>query len=129
MVLIDSSVWVSYFNGELTPETIQLDSLVGEELICVGDLILAEVLQGFRHDHHFQQARTLLLSLEFVNLLGKSIALRSAQHFRQLRKAGITVRKTNDCIIATWCIEHGVPLLQADRDFLPFHEYLGLQLL
>lgn len=129
MVLVDSSVWISFFNGEPTSESDRLDALLGEELICVGDLILAEVLQGFRQDQHFRQARDLLLSLEFIHLLGKSIALRSAQYYRRLRKDGITVRKTNDCIIATWCIEHSVPLLQADRDFLPFYEHLGLQLL
>ncbi len=129
MVLVDSSVWIAYFNGESTPQANQLDTLLGRELVAVGDLMLVEVLQGFRKDSDYRKARELMLSLSVVNLLDTDIALKSAQHYRQLRSEAVTVRRTADCIIATWCIEHGVPLLQADRDFLPFEQHLGLQLL
>lgn len=128
MVLVDSSVWIAYFNGLPSVETERLDALLGQELLSVGDLILAEVLQGFRNDSDFHTARDLLLSLDVVNLLDTTIALRSAENYRHLRRLGATVRKTTDCIIASWCIEHSIPLLQADRDFLPFHQHLGLQL-
>ena len=127
MFVVDSSVWIDYFNGRPTRETDYLDNALGREPVAVGDLMLVEVLQGFRRDRDFQTARQLLLSLEVVPLLGTAIALKSAENFRSLRKAGVTVRKTTDCIIATWCIETGMPLLHSDRDFRPFEQHLGLQ--
>ena len=127
MFLVDSSVWIDYFNGRKTAETDTLDAALGEELVCVGDIMLAEVLQGFRSDRHHQIARDLLLSLDVMELLDTSIALKSAEHYRYLRSKGATVRKTTDCIIATWCIEKGIPLLHCDKDFQPFHQHLGLK--
>lgn len=127
MLLVDSSVWIDYFNGRSSAETAALDALLGKEPILVGDLMLAEVLQGFRSDRHYRIARDLLLSLDVVNLVDTSIALQSARNFRRLRRAGVTVRKTVDCIIATWCITHGVALLHCDRDFEVFEEHLGLR--
>lgn len=127
MFLVDSSVWIDYFNGKSTPETEMLDVSLGKEPVAVGDIMLAEVLQGFRSDRHYRTARDLLLSLDIVNMLNTSIALQSAENYRKLRRKGATVRKTTDCIIATWCIEHGLPLLHCDKDFRPFHDHLGLQ--
>ena len=127
MLLVDSSVWIDYFNGKPTAQTDTLDDFLGKELITVGDLMLAEVLQGFRSDRHYRKARTLLLSLDLVNMLDTSIALQSAENYRKLRRIGATVRKTTDCIIATWCIENGLPLLHCDKDFQPFHDHLGLE--
>ena len=127
MVLVDSSVWIDYFNGRRTPETDYLDSALGREAIAVGDLMLAEVLQGFRSDRDFRRAKELMLALDQVRLLSTSIALKSVENFRRLRKAGVTVRKTTDCIIATWCIETGIPLLFSDRDFRPFQSHLALR--
>ena len=127
MLLVDSSVWIDYFNGRSTPETDRLDAYLGKELISVGDLMLAEVLQGFRSDRQYREARGLLLSLDLVNMLNTSIALKSAENHRKLRRKGATVRKTTDCIIATWCIENAVPLLHCDKDFQPFHDHLGLR--
>ena len=127
MVVVDSSVWIDYFTGNETPETNYLDSLLGQELIAIGDLVLAEVLQGFRADKDFSKARDLLLSLHVVNMLDTTIALKSAANFRSLRKMGLTVRKTVDSIIATYCIENRLPLLHADKDFQPFHQHLGLK--
>jgi predicted nucleic acid-binding protein len=127
MFLVDSSVWIDYFNGRQTRETDCLDAALGREPVAVGDLMLAEVLQGFRRDRDFRIAKQLMRSLDQVDLVGAGMALKSAENFRRLRKRGITVRKTTDCIIATWCIEKGVPLLFSDRDFRPFQKHLSLQ--
>ena len=127
MIVVDSSVWIDYFTGNDTPEADHLDSLLGQELIAIGDLVLAEVLQGFRTDQDFRKARDLLLSLHVVNMLDTTIALKSAANFRALRKMGLTVRKTVDSIIATYCIENRLPLLHSDKDFQPFHQHLGLK--
>lgn len=127
MILVDSSVWVDYFTGKHTPATDRLDLLLGNELVAIGDLMLTEVLQGFRADRDYRQARKMLLSLTVLNILDTTIALKSAANFRALRKRGITVRKTIDSIIATYCIENGLPLLHSDKDFEPFHKHLGLK--
>ena len=101
--------------------------MLGTEPIAIGDLILTEVLQGFRRDADFARAKELLLSLTFFNMLGVENAIRSAEHFRALRKRGITIRKTADVIIATFCIAEGHSLLFSDKDFFPFVEQLGLR--
>ncbi len=127
MVLVDSSVWVDYFNGRVTRETDFLDALLGTEPVAIGDLILAEVLQGFRSDADYEAAREMLASLTTYDLLGAGLAVKTADNYRALRKRGITVRKTADAIIATFCMERGIPLLYSDRDFDPFVEHLGLK--
>jgi hypothetical protein len=127
MIMVDSSVWIDYFSGKDTSGAEKLDSLLGDELIAIGDLILVEVLQGFRTDKDFRQAKQLLLSLTVVNILDTTIALKSAANFRTLRKKGIIVRKTIDTIIATYCIENNLPLLHSDKDFQPFHQHLKLK--
>ena len=127
MILVDSSVWIDFFRGVATPEAEKLDSLLGTELVATGDLILAEVLQGFTHDRDFNQARKLLTSLVIVDLAGQAVAIRAAANFRALRSLGISVRKTIDTLIATHCIENRLALLYSDRDFDPFVEHLGLR--
>ena len=127
MVLVDSSVWVDYFNGVATPAAQKLDELLELEPLAVGDVILTEVLQGFRHDRDYRTARELLTSLTVVEMLGQELAIRSADNFRRLGKLGVTVRKTIDVIIATGCIEKKLSLLYSDRDFDPFCEHLGLR--
>jgi predicted nucleic acid-binding protein len=127
VILVDSSVWVDYFRGAATPQTETLDSLLGVEPIATGDLILTEVLQGFVSDRDFNQAKKLLTSLVIVALAGPDIAIQAAKNFRKLRVLGITVRKTIDTVIATHCIERGLPLLYSDRDFDPFVQHLGLR--
>jgi predicted nucleic acid-binding protein len=127
VILVDSSVWVDYFNGQSTRETDNLDSLLGTEPIAIGDLILAEVLQGFRSDADYKVAKELLARLTIYDLLGESLAIKTADNYRALRRRGITVRKTADTIIATFCIERRFPLLYSDRDFDPFVKYLGLK--
>ncbi|MBK7897879.1 MAG: PIN domain nuclease [Azonexus sp.] len=127
MILVDSSVWIDYFRGTGTPQTDRLDTLLGVEPIAIGDLILAEVLQGFVREKDFTQAGKLMTSLEIVDLGGRDIAIQAARNFRTLRALGVTVRKTIDTIIATRCMASGLPLLYSDRDFDPFVEHLGLR--
>lgn len=127
MILVDSSVWIDYFRGTVTPQTDRLDALLGTELIAIGDLILAEVLQGFTRERDFNQARKLLTSLLVVDLVGGEIAIQAARDFRTLRARGVTVRKTIDTLIATRCIENKWALLYSDRDFDPFVAHLGLR--
>ncbi len=127
MIFVDSSVWIDYFNGKNTPEVEKLDSLLGDEPLSTGDLILAEVLQGFRSDKDYKTAKGLLTSLTIFNMLDTNIAIKSADNFRLLRKKGITVRKTVDTIIATFCIQNKLSLLHSDKDFRPFHKHLRLK--
>jgi predicted nucleic acid-binding protein len=127
MILVDSSVWIDYFRGTQTPEADRLDALLSIEPVAIGDLILAEVLQGFGSDQDFNQGKNLLASLPMIELVGGDIAIQAARNFRILRARGITIRKTIDTLIATSCIEKGLTLLYSDRDFDPFVEHLGLR--
>jgi hypothetical protein len=127
VILVDSSVWIDYFNGAVTPQTEMLDRLLGHEPLAVGDLILTEVLQGFDDERDFNEARKMLTSLIVVELGGEEIAIQSAKNFRSLRNLGVTVRKTIDTVIATRCMESGFDLLHSDRDFDPFAKHLGLR--
>lgn len=127
MILVDSSVWIDYFKGTITPQTEKLDSLLGREPLAIGDLILAEVLQGFADEAEFNEARKMLTSLTVVDLGGQYLAIQAAKNFRALRNRGVTVRKTIDTVIATRCIESGYDLLHDDRDFDPFAQHLGLR--
>ncbi|MBX3640412.1 MAG: PIN domain nuclease [Nitrosomonas sp.] len=127
MILVDSSVWIDYFNGYSAPETDFLDSVLGVRTIAIGDLILTEVLQGFKHDKDYKTATRLLETLTIFELLGKKMAVKSADNFRKLRKKGLTIRKTADVIIASFCIEYNFPLLFSDKDFKPFVEHLALR--
>ncbi len=127
MILVDSSVWIDYFNGLATRQTNRLDELLGSDLLLTGDIILVEVLQGFRDDRDFRRAKRALDALEFRAMLGRDIALNSAANYRALRAQGVTVRKTIDMLIATFCIENGHELLHADRDFDPIEQHLGLR--
>ena len=127
MILVDSSVWIDYFNGQKTGQTDWLDSALGNVPIIMGDLILAEVLQGFQNEKDFKTARNLLLGIPFMPMLGKQLALESASNYRILRKKGVTVRKTIDVMIGTFCIHYGLPFVFADRDFDPMVEFLKLQ--
>jgi predicted nucleic acid-binding protein len=127
VILVDSSVWIDFFRGTDTPQVDRLDALFAKERILVGDLILTEVLQGFRTERDFNQARKTLDTFAAIELGGLDIAVQAAKNFRALRGLGITVRRTIDTIIATRCIESGFSLLYADRDFEPFATHLGLK--
>ena len=126
MILVDSSVWIDYFNGEDNKQTNTLNDALGVRPVAVGDLILAEVLQGFKDDKDYKTAKSLFDDLIIYDLVGKTMAIKSADNFRTLRKKGITVRKPVDVIIATFCIEKELPLLFLDKDFKPFVKHLGL---
>jgi len=127
VILVDSSVWIDYFRGTPTPQADKLDSLLGTQRLLVGDLIVTEVLQGFREDKDFERARIALGAFATVQLGGYRVALRAAKNCRLLRARGVAVRKTIDTIIATKCIEDGFALLHSDRDFDPFVAHLGLK--
>ena len=126
VIIVDSSVWINYFNGNDTLQTAKLDKLLGVELLGIGDIIITEVLQGFRNDKDYRAAKQVLTSLTGFNMLGIEIAVKSADNYRELRKQGITIRKTVDVIIATFCMENGHSLLFSDKDFEPFVNNLGL---
>lgn len=127
MILVDSSVWIDYLRGTPTAQTDRLDALLGSTPLAVGDLILAEVLQGCTSDRAFNQVRDLLSALTVVNLCGPEVAIEAARNFRRLRARGLTVRKTIDTVIATRCILDRHELLHSDRDFDVFEAHLGLR--
>lgn len=127
MTLVDSSVWIEYFNGVRCRETDVLDDLLPRELVLTGDLILAEVLQGFESDVDFRLARQALGRLPCAEMVGREIALRGAENYRRLRRRGVTVRKTIDVLIATFCVVNDHVLLHRDRDFAPMERWLGLR--
>jgi predicted nucleic acid-binding protein len=127
MILVDSSVWIDYFNGEINPQTEWLDSVLGKIIIITGDLILTEVLQGFKNDRDFQEAKELLSKFSLMELLGEELAAKSAENYRILRKKGVTVNKAIDVMIGTFCIHYDIELLHDDQDFDPLVKHLGLK--
>ena len=128
MILVDSSVWIDFFRNKPTLQAEWLDQNLGVEGLIVGDLILAEVLQGFKEDKGFNEAKRLLGQLEQVNVGGIDIAIDAARNYRRLRSLGVTVRGTIDVLIATRCIANGLQLLHSDRDFDAFEKHLGLRI-
>jgi predicted nucleic acid-binding protein len=129
MVLVDTSVWIDYFNGVDTRPTELLDKLLGSGRLLTGDLVLAELLQGFGRDTDYRRARGLLLELPCADLVGLEIALTAADHYRRLRQRGITIRKTIDMLIGTYCLANDHELLHSDRDFDALEKHLGLRVL
>lgn len=129
MIVVDSSVWIDYFNNLETQQTNKLDRWLGNEPILIGDLILTEVLQGFRSDRDHKAAKSALNDLFYADMVGRDIAVQSAENYRLLRSEGVTVRKTIDVLIGTFCIVNDHQLLHADRDFEPLISHLGLQAL
>lgn len=127
MILVDSSVWIDYFNGRTTSRTDWLDTALGSEFLVMGDIILTEVLQGFQSDKDFATAKDLLLTLPFMEMGGQELAIESAMNYRFLRKKGVTVRKTIDVMIGTFCIHNRIALLHSDKDFEPMEKYLQLK--
>lgn len=127
MILVDSSVWIDFFRNKPTAQAEWLDRNLGVEGLVIGDLILAEVLQGFRVDRGFNEARRLLSQLERVEIAGFDIAVEAARNYRKLRTLGVTIRGTVDVLIATRCLASGLRLLHDDRDFDAFEKHLGLR--
>jgi predicted nucleic acid-binding protein len=127
VILVDTSVWISYFNDVKCVECDVLDRALEEGVAAIGDVIFLEILQGFRSDKDYKNTKTQLLKLDQYELFGLHMVEKCASNYRQLRKKGITIRSTTDVIIATFCIENKLPLLFSDRDFLPFVEHLKLR--
>ena len=129
MLVVDTSVWIDYFNGVKYPQTDFLDTILDNTPIIIGDLILEEVLQGFRYDPDFEKVRRALGKFMQENMVDPALAVQSARNYRFLRQKGITVRKTIDSLIATYCIENDHQLLHNDSDFDGYEEHLGLRVL
>lgn len=127
MILIDSSIWIDYFNGADLPHTRKFAEILGRKEIVVLDIIMAEVLQGFRSKKDFDAALRVLDAFRFDSVGGREVAVNSARNFVYLRSIGYTVRKTVDALIATKCILSGLELLHNDRDYVPFEKHLGLR--
>lgn len=128
MIIVDSSVWIDFFNGVPTRQVEHLRGLLDyDDLVVVGDLVMTEVLQGFPRDRDFDTALRLFQRFTIVDLGGADRAIRAARHYRSLRRLGFTPRKTIDTLIATACLDRDDELLYSDRDFDPFVEHLGLK--
>ena len=127
MILVDSSVWIARLRGRETAATAKLRALVAHEPLLIGDLILLEVLQGARDEAHAARIERDLRRYAVVPLLDDELASRAARNYRTLRDLGVTIRKTADLIIGTYCIERGHALLHDDRDFDPMEQHLGLR--
>ncbi len=125
--LVDSSVWIDFFNGRDSPEALHFKGNLRRERFLVADLVLLEVLQGFRSDLEFERARDAMLKFQVVSLGGRQAAIRSAQNYRRLRAQGVTVRSAIDCLIASFCIANECRLLHSDRDYSYFAAHLGLK--
>jgi predicted nucleic acid-binding protein len=128
MIIADTSVWIDYVRGVQSIQTDLLDYELLHDRVATGDIIIVEFLQGFREEKDLKIAKRIMDRLEYYDFLGKEMAIVSADNYRKLRKNGITVRKTIDVIIATFCIEKGFELLHNDRDFDPMEEILGLKI-
>lgn len=126
MILADTSVWIDYLNGVQSKHTDALDSRIVEGTVAMGDLIFLEILQGIRNDREYRTTKQTLMTLDRLELFGHGMPEKCAENYRSLRKKGITIRKTTDVIIATFCIERKMPLLFSDRDFIPFVDHLDL---
>lgn len=126
MILVDSSVWIAHLRGDQTAATARLEAATSREPLLIGDLILFEVLQGARDESHAARIERALRRYALVPILDADLASRAARNYRKLRELGITVRKTADIVIGTFCIEHRHALLHDDRAFAPMEEHLGL---
>ena len=127
MILVDTSVWIDHLNNDSTDEVHKLRRLVGRQPILVGDLILCEILQGLRSEREAALVEHELRRFDMVSIATPELAVRAAANYRFLRAKGVTIRKTIDLLIGTFCIENNHALLHADRDFNPFQEHLGLR--
>jgi predicted nucleic acid-binding protein len=126
MIVVDTSVWIDYFNNVVSPHSNTLDVALVEGNVAIGDIIFLEILQGFRSDKDYKSTKTQLLKLDQHEMFGHQMVVLCANNYRSLRKKGITIRSTTDVLIATFCIENNLSLLFKDKDFIPFTKHLGL---
>ena len=129
MVIVDTTVWVDYFHGVENPETEWLDTELDRQRLGLTDIILCELLQGVRNDAAAKEIEQSLLKLAVFETGGVALAREAARNYRALRSRGHTVRKTIDCLIATFCLREQHSLLHRDRDFDAFEEVLGLSVI
>jgi predicted nucleic acid-binding protein len=129
MTIVDTTVWIDYLGGTVNPHTDWLDRELNQQRLGLTDLILCEILQGIRADPDFTRVRRDLSRFEVFDTGGEALAVASAQNYRFLRSHGHTVRKTIDCLIATFCVVEGHALLHRDHDFDPFKKHLGLRVI
>jgi predicted nucleic acid-binding protein len=127
MTIVDTTVWIDYLGGITNPHTNWLDRELNQQRLGLTDLILCEILQGIRADSTFTHVRRDLSNFELFSMGGEALAVASAQNYRSLRSHDHTVRKTIDCLIATFCLTEGHSLLHRDHDFDPFEKHLGLR--
>jgi predicted nucleic acid-binding protein len=126
VIVVDSTVWIDFLNGRDAPHVRRLRSLLGEKEIAIGDLMLCEILQGLASEKEASRVEAYLRRFDIVAMVGSGIAVTAARNFRLLRARGITIRRTIDLLIGTWCIENRTPLLHNDRDFDPMARHLRL---
>lgn len=126
MILVDTSAWIDYFQSPDSPAATRVYQALDSDFVIIGDLVYCEVMQGIQSPRFRKQVDDLFTGLNQVTLGGFEVAKLAAQHYRILREKGVTIRKTIDCIIATFCIKEGIPLIHSDKDFDPFVEHLGL---
>lgn len=129
MIIVDTTVWIDYLRGTLTPHTDWLDGQLTRERFGLTDLILCEVLQGITTDRQFAAVQEELLRFEIFEAGTVDLAVEAALNYRRLRAARRTVRKTIDSLIATFCLMEGHSLLHNDRDYDPFEDVLGLKVI
>jgi predicted nucleic acid-binding protein len=127
VILVDSSVWIDHLRNTITAPVSHLRALISREELLVGDLILCEVLQGLRTDAEVRLVEDALREFEVVALVDAELAVKAAENYRLLRRRGITISKTIDLLIGTYCIERRHALLHSDHDFEPMERFLGLQ--
>jgi predicted nucleic acid-binding protein len=127
VVIIDTTVWIDYLRGTENPETQWLNGELHLKRLGLTDIILREVLQGIRDEKVFKRVQAELLKFQIFHTGGTALALAAAQNYRVLRGRGYTVRKTIDCLIATFCLQAGHALLHRDHDFDPFEKVLGMR--
>ncbi|UNZ51113.1 type II toxin-antitoxin system VapC family toxin [Agrobacterium tumefaciens] len=127
MIVADTSAWISLIRKDAPALTLKLRTAITQSSVLVGDIVLLEVLQGARDGHHARRLEQMLSEFPCVTMMSPQLAIKAAANYRFLRNRGYTIRKSNDLIIGTYCIENGYELLHNDRDFQPMADHLGLQ--
>ena len=129
MIVVDTSVWIAFFNREATLPVAKLKAIADPSKILIADLVLLQVLQGARDERHAKTLEARLRTFQIVTTMGETLAVAAARNYRSLRGLGFTIRKTPDLLLATYCIAEKYQLLHNDRDFIPFEQHLGLRCL
>ncbi|MCK4425602.1 MAG: PIN domain nuclease [Deltaproteobacteria bacterium] len=129
MVIVDTSAWVEYFRNGFPTVVSKVDRCLDQDLVGIGDLVYCELMQGIRSSRHHTEISSLLLSLPHFNMVGFHIAEKSAANYRFLRSKGVTVRKTIDVLIGTFCAEHGFQIVHHDSDFNLMAQHIGLDII